>query len=106
MIKFYSDITKKVYENAAAAEEAEGKLEKEKIQREELKKQMAEKIEYARKNLEDIQKEYRDIIKTAEREYNEAIANYCKEFGEYRVKFYDDDELNLLLDFFSNWTIR
>lgn len=38
MIKFYSDITKKVYENAAAAEEAEEKLKKEKIQREELKK--------------------------------------------------------------------
>jgi CRISPR/Cas system CMR subunit Cmr6 (Cas7 group RAMP superfamily) len=106
MVKFYSDITKKVYENAAAAKEAEEKLEKEKIQREDLKKQMTEKIEYARKNLEDIQKEYRDIIKTAEREYNEAIANYCKEFGEYRVKFYDDDELNLLWDFFSNWTIR
>ena len=106
MVKFYSDITKKVYENAAAAKEAEEKLEKEKIQREDLKKQMTEKIEYARKNLEDIQKEYRDIIKTAEREYNEAIANYCKEFGEYRVKFYDDDELNLLWDFFSNWTVR
>jgi CRISPR/Cas system CMR subunit Cmr6 (Cas7 group RAMP superfamily) len=106
MVKFYSDITKKVYENAAAAKEAEEKLEKEKIQREDLKKQMTEKIEYARKNLEDIQKEYRDIIKTAEREYNEAIANYCKEFGEYRVKFYDDDELNLLWNFFSNWTIR
>jgi CRISPR/Cas system CMR subunit Cmr6 (Cas7 group RAMP superfamily) len=106
MVKFYSDITKKVYENAAAAKEAEEKLEKEKIQREDLKKQMTEKIEYARKNLEDIQKEYRDIIKTAEREYNEAIANYCKEFGEYRIKFYDDDELNLLWDFFSNWTIR
>lgn len=106
MVKFYSDITKKVYENAAAAKEAEEKLEKEKIQREDLKKQMTEKIEYARKNLEDISKEYRDIVKTAEREYNEAIANYCKEFGEYRVKFYDDDELNLLWDFFSNWTIR
>ena len=106
MIKFYSDITKKVYENAAAAEEAEEKLEKEKIQRGELKKQMTEKIEYARKNLEDINKEYRDIIKNAEKEYNEALMNYCKEFGEYRVKLYDDEELNLLWDFFSNWTIR
>ena len=106
MIKFYSDITKKVYENAAAAEEAEEKLEKEKIQRGELKKQMTEKIEYARKNLEDINKKYRDIIKNAEKEYNEALMNYCKEFGEYRVKLYDDDELNLLWDFFSNWTIR
>lgn len=106
MIKFYSDITKKVYENAAAAEKAEEKLEKEKIRREELKKQMAEKIEYARKNLEDIQKEYRDIIKTAEREYNEAIANYCKEFGEYRFKLQEDDDINWFWNFFGDWTIK
>ena len=107
MVKFYSDVTNKFYEDVSAAKEAEEKLKNEKLKREELKKQMAEKVEKTRQDLEGVRKEYRDIIKNAEKEYNEALMNYCKEFGEYRYQIQDDDDrLDWIWQFLNDWTIR
>ena len=61
-LKVYSDITKEFYEDEAAAKTAEEKLLKVKNEKTARRKEMSEKVEAARQNVNDIRKEYADMI--------------------------------------------
>ena len=69
-MKYYSEITKQVYDSEAACYAAE---RKEKIKTDARKKE-AEKVEAARKKLAE-----------ARKEYEAALAEFCKKYGAYHT---------------------
>ena len=82
-LKIYSDITKEFYDNETDANEAEEKLLKAKNEKEACRREMFEKVEAARKNMNDIKTEYADMIDKAQKEYLTLLEEYNKKFGAY-----------------------
>ena len=73
-MKYYSEITKQVYDSEAACYAAE---RKEKVKTDARKKE-AEKVEAARKKLADVRKECTEKIADARNEYETVLAEFCK----------------------------
>ena len=80
-MKYYSEITKQVYDSEAACYAAERK-EKAKT---DARKKEAEKVETARKKLADIRKEYDEKLAEARDEYETVLAEFCKKYGAYHT---------------------
>lgn len=87
-VKIYSDVTKKFYEDEAAALKAEEELKKAKDAEANRRKELAEFVDAKRKTYE-----------LAKKEYNEALEKFCKDYGSYHFTVTDKD----LEDFFSTW---
>ena len=79
-LKIYSDVTKQFYENEDAARKAEDKELEARNARGAKRKQMAERVEQTRKALAD-----------AKKAHDEALAEFCKEFGAYHYTISSDD---------------
>ena len=80
-MKYYSEITKQVYDSEAACYAAERK-EKAKT---DARKKEAEKVEAARKKLADTRKEYDEKLAEARDEYETVLAEFCKKYGAYHT---------------------
>ena len=84
-MKFYSEVTKKLYETEEDLRNAEIEVAAEKAKKEEaaaLKKADALKVEEAFKANNDAKREYNAKIVAARKMYNETIANAKKAFDE------------------------
>ena len=84
-MKFYSEITKELYENEKdliAAEDAAKAAEAAKTKAAKAKKAEALKVEDAFKTCNAARKNYNTKVITARKDYNEAVANAKKAFEE------------------------
>lgn len=80
-MKYYSEITKQVYDSEAACYAAERK-EKTKT---DARKKEAEKVEAARKKLANVRLECEKKIAEARNEYETVLAEFCKKYGAYHT---------------------
>ena len=80
-MKYYSEITKQVYDSEAACYAAERK-EKAKT---DARKKEAEKVDAARKRLAGVRKECTEKIADARNEYETVLAEFCKKYGAYHT---------------------
>ena len=90
MVKFYSDVTKKYYENETAAREAEEKLLKTQNEKNARRKEMAEEVEAKRKAYMDARTEYRT-----------ALDKFCKEYGSYHYTINGQELTDIFCNFFD-----
>ena len=84
-MKFYSEITKELYENEKdliAAEDAAKAAEAAKTKAAKTKKAEALKVEDAFKTCNAARKEYNTRVVNARKDYNEAVANAKKAYEE------------------------
>ena len=97
-MKFYSELTKQLYDNEKACKEAELALQEkqnaEKVKKEkELaeRKAAAEKVEVARKNMV-----------TAQKEYKKVLSDFCAKYGTYHTSLStkDSDDFYSIFDLF------
>lgn len=85
-MKFYSDVTKKMYDTEIECREAENVFnkalkEKEEAERKksEERKARAQKVEEARKKVEDARAE----LSKANKNYTNILNEFCKDYGSY-----------------------
>lgn len=86
-MKYYSDKTKKLYENVELLTDAEkiyDEVHAEELKKAEEKKQAAEAIKAARKEMID-----------AQNKYSELLNQFIKEYGSYHETFRDGDVISL-----------
>ena len=80
-MKYYSEITKQVYDSEAACYAAERK-EKAKT---DARKKEAEKVEAARKKFANVRLECEKKIAEARNESETVLADFCKKYGAYHT---------------------
>ena len=78
-VKIYSDVTKKFYDDEAAALKAEEEVKTRAEEKTARRKQMANTVEVKRTEYEQARK----ACKQARDEYYEVLDNFCKEYGSY-----------------------
>lgn len=93
-VKIYSDVTKKFYDDEAAALKAEEEVKKAQDKKTARRKEMAELVDTKRTACEQARKAYEQ----AREEYHSALDNFCKEYGSYHYTMTDKD----LADLFSS----
>lgn len=98
-MKYYGELTKKLYETEEECEKAEQafKLEQEKKEAEALQKSKARKE--AAKKVEDA---YSAMI-AAKKAYAEELAAFCHEYGSFHMTVNKDDTLGWMDDFWESW---
>lgn len=86
-MKYYSELTKKLYDSEKALIDAENEVKIEKIKKEEAaaaaKKQRAEDAKVVEEAFEK--------MKAARKEYQDALANFCKKHGAYHKTLTEKD---------------
>lgn len=90
-VKIYSDVTKKFYDDEAAALKAEQELEAKRTEAAEVRKQMAQEVEEKRKALQK-----------ARKEYDEALSKFCEKYGTYHISLGKKDLDHIFWDVW-NW---
>lgn len=95
-MKYYSDVTRKIYDTPEALEQAELAVHeaenREKIRKERLaneRKERAAQVEEARKELS-----------AAQHKYKEALESFCKDYGTYHTSV-SASEIPSLFDLFD-----
>ena len=78
-VKIYSDVTKKFYDDEATAIKAEEEVKARVEEKTARRKQMADIVGAKRTEYEQARK----ACKQARDEYQEALDNFCKEYGSY-----------------------
>ena len=91
-MKFYSELTKKVYDTHEAVEAAEQEIK----EREAAKQKLAEKRADRAKEVEDA---YKAII-TAQKHYQELVNQFIKDYGSFHMT-YKDEDVPSLFDLFD-----
>jgi predicted NodU family carbamoyl transferase len=95
-VKIYSDVTKKFYDDEAAALKAEEEVKALAEEKTTRRKQMADTVDVKRTKCEQARKTY----EKAREEYHDALDKFCKEYGAYHYTMTDKD----VEDFFdSSW---
>ena len=90
-VKIYSDVTKKFYDDEAAALKAEKELEEKRTEAAEVRKRMAQDVEEKRKALHK-----------ARKEYDEALEKFCEKYGAYHITLGKKDLSDVFKDIW-NW---
>ena len=94
-VKIYSDVTKKFYDDEAAALKAEEEVEARTKEKTARRKQMADIVDVKRTACERARVAY----EKAREEYHDALDNFCKEYGSYHYTVTDKD----LDTIFDSW---
>lgn len=95
MARFYSDITKKLYDSMEELDEAEATEQKRREEAEAKQKKRADERKSRAKELEDLQKAY----SRARKAYNDALHQFCKDYGSFHTSISADN----LFDFLVDW---
>ena len=90
-VRIYSDVTKKFYEDEAAALKAEKELEAKRTEAAEVRKQMAQDVEEKRK-----------AFQKARKEYDESLSKFCEKYVTYHISL-GKKYLNVIVWDFYNW---
>lgn len=94
-VKIYSDVTKKFYDDEAAALKAEEEVKKAQDEKVNRRKQMAETVDEKRKACERTRKAY----EKARQEYHNVLNKFCEEYGAYHYTMTGKN----VEDFFDSW---
>lgn len=94
-VKIYSDVTKKFYDNEAAALKAEEEVKARVEEKTARRKEMAELVDAKRTACDEARKAY----EKARQEYHNALDKFCKEYGAYHYTMTDKN----IADFFDPW---
>lgn len=100
-VKIYSDVTKKFYDDEAAALKAEEEVKARAEEKTARRKQMADTVEAKRTEYEQA----REACGKAREEYYVVLNNFCKEYGSYHYTITDkdlDNPFSSLLRFFND----
>lgn len=94
-MKYYSDVTKKLYDDEKSLVLAETEIQKaqdEKLRKAEEKKSDAKVVEEAYKNTIQVRKECSQMIDEADRKYRQALKEFQAKYPEgYHMTFKDED---------------
>ena len=90
-IKIYSDVTKRFYEDEAAAQEAEKALIEKRDAAAEERRQMAKNVEEKHKAFNKAREEYKD-----------ALNKFCEKYGAYHTTLNKQDLSNFFWELW-NW---
>ena len=93
-MKFYSEVTRKFYETEEACLMAEEEAKKAEAAAEAEQRRAAEE---RKARAEEVEKK-RDAYLEARQAYNEAVANFCKDYGAYHCTIKDPKTFNGYLD--------
>ena len=94
-VKIYSDVTKKFYDDEAAALKAEDEVKRVQDERITHRKEMAELVNTKRLACDNARKAY----EKAREEYHNTLDKFCKEYGAYHYTVTDKD----IEDFFDSY---
>lgn len=100
-VKIYSDVTKRFYDDEAAALKAEKDVEERQSEAAKERKRMAQDVDEKRAALREARKTYDE----ARKEYDNALRKFCEKFGTYHMTLGNKDLLDTvdaLWDFW-NW---
>ena len=98
-MKYYSEIIKEFYETEKACLEAEKAYNAElRLKEEEARRKMARKAELAKKV-----EEARVAMDKAKKNYDELLAEYCKDYGSYHYNVEAPLSLNDILGSFFKY---
>ena len=100
-VKIYSDVTKKFYDDEAAALKAEEEVKARAEEKTARRKQMADIVDAKHAECEQARKAY----EKAREEYYGALNNFCKEYGSYHYTVTGKDldtAFNSLFKIFNN----
>lgn len=86
-VKIYSDVTKKFYDDEAAALKAEEEVKTRTEEKTARRKQMADTVDVKRTACDKARIAY----EKAREEYHEALDKFCKEYGAYHYTMTDKD---------------
>lgn len=95
MARFYSDITKKLYDSMEELNEAEATEQKRREEAEAKQKKRADERKSRAQEIDDLQKAYVGARKA----YTEALEKFCKDYGTFHTSVSADN----LFDFFLSW---
>ena len=104
-MKFYSELTRKVYDSPEDLEKAELKLKEE----QEKAKKAAEEAKAKREALaaekearaKEVEDAYKEIVK-AQKKYNELKNQFIKDYGRFWMSYTDTDNNVDLMDLFRD----
>ena len=87
-MKYYSDVTQKFYDTAAACEKAEKEVARQEDEKKLAEQRKSEARAAAAKGVE----EKRLAMVKAQKDYKEALEAFCKQYGSYHFtsKSFDD----------------
>lgn len=97
-MKYYSEKTKKFYEDEAACKEAEESFDKQLVAIETKKKELAEARGARAKEVEDAYKK----LQEANKEYRELLEKFIKDYGSYHATYKGGDWPVSLFEFLFN----
>lgn len=98
-MRYYSELTKRFYDEAKECEKAEeafkeekAKKEAEALQKSTARKEAAKKVEEA----------YEKVV-AAQKEYRKVLSEFCKEHGSFHMTLDKDGILNWMDSFWESW---
>lgn len=98
-MRYYSELTRKFYDEPEACKEAEEnfKAEQEKKEAEALRKSNERKE--AAKKVEDAY----NALTAAKKAYNEELSAFCKKYGSFHMTLSNDNVRNWIDSFWESW---
>lgn len=99
-MKYYGDLTKKLYDSVEACEKAEAEFKKQIDEAEAKKKELAEVKAARAKEVTDAYKRVRE----AQKEYEQLRSDFIKSYGYFHLSYSDPDErtpFSIFEDFFT-----
>ena len=96
-MKFYSEVTKKLYDSEDELKSAETSLVAKKKAEEEAALKLKEERKARSKDVEDARKAYID----AKKNYYNVLDKFCKDYGSYHASYKTDDIDSIFEDFFD-----
>jgi len=97
-MKYYSEVTKKMYDSVNDLESAEKTLVAKQKAEEEAALKLKEERKLRSKEVEDARKAAAD----ANKHYRDLLAKFCKDYGAYHASYKSDDIDDIFDLFFSN----
>ena len=90
-MRYFSDITKKVYDNVDELNKAEEAVS----EKTNARKKAAEAVDKACKHYIEVKRECEETVSKARKEYEEVLADFCSKYGVYHksFKFDENDKL-------------
>ena len=99
MIRYYSDLTKKFYDEAKECEKAEELFKEEKAKKEAEALQKSNERKEAAKKVEEAY----DKLSAARKEYQKVLSDFCKDYGYYHVSLDKNGIADWVDSFWERW---
>jgi len=98
-MRYYSELTKKFYDEAKECEKAEELFKEEKAKKEAEALQKSNERKEAAKKVEEA---YEKVV-VAQKEYKKVLSDFCKEHGSFHMTLNKDGILDWIDSFWESW---